>query len=182
MLGGNLMEGAIKPTLKLMFSPYLKNKIQTSATSSNTSLSPSLLLWSWYLWFIPYASDGNVDDLEQEYEAALGGLSKDEDQNTLKAEDYTGKFLSWIMGIYLLGTPLWLVCGLTKFVRAVAYHFCLNLPATFSQPLTCHKGVPSMIQSEVPTKQSQAIFQPYTESLSHLRKLLPKSCRRPLPA
>ena len=105
------MEGAIKPTLKLMFSPYLKNKIQTSATSSNTSLSPSLLLWSWYLWFIPYASDGNVDDLEQEYEAALGGVSKDEDQNTLKAEDYTGKFLSWIMGIYLLGTPLWHVSG-----------------------------------------------------------------------
>ena len=29
-----------------------------------------------------------------------------------------------------------LVCGLVKFVPAVAYHFCLNLPGTFSQPRT----------------------------------------------
>ena len=28
------------------------------------------------------------------------------------------------------------VRGLVKFVTAVAYHFCLNLPATFSQPRT----------------------------------------------
>ena len=28
------------------------------------------------------------------------------------------------------------VRGFVKFVPAVAYHFCLNLPATFSQPRT----------------------------------------------
>ena len=82
---------------------YLKaNKIQTfSATSSNASLAVSLLLGSWYIFSIPCASDGNVDDLEQEYEAALGGgVSKDEDKKTIKAEDYAGIFLSWIMGLY----------------------------------------------------------------------------------
>ena len=33
---------------------------------------------------------------------------------------------------------LLLVRGLVKCVPALAYHFCLNLPATFSQPRTSH--------------------------------------------
>ena len=40
----------------------------------------------------------------------------------------------WYQG--LQGTCLILV----KFVPAVAYHLCLNLPATFSQPCTSHRG------------------------------------------
>ena len=38
--------------------------------------------------------------------------------------------------LYALGLEIILVSGLVKFVPAVAYHFCLNLPATFSQPRT----------------------------------------------
>ena len=34
----------------------------------------------------------------------------------------------------LLGPEIILVRGLLKLVPAAAYHFCLNLPATFSQP------------------------------------------------
>ena len=45
----------------------------------------------------------------------------------------------------LLGNPLWLARGLVKLVTAVAYHFCLNLPGTFSQPRASHKGMPSTI-------------------------------------
>ena len=41
----------------------------------------------------------------------------------------------WYQG--LQGTCLILV----KFVPAVAYHLCLNLPATILQPRTSHKGV-----------------------------------------
>ena len=36
--------------------------------------------------------------------------------------------------------PLWVVYGLVNFAPAVAYHFCLNLPATLSQPRTSYKG------------------------------------------
>ena len=43
----------------------------------------------------------------------------------------------------LLGPEMILVCGLVKFVPAVAYHFCLNLPATFSQPRTSIISGPS---------------------------------------
>ena len=32
------------------------------------------------------------------------------------------------------GFTLWLFAGLVNFIIAVAYHFCLNLPAAFSQP------------------------------------------------
>ena len=39
-------------------------------------------------------------------------------------------------GIVLLGPKLMSVCGLVKFLPAVAYHFCLNIPASFSQPRT----------------------------------------------
>ena len=37
---------------------------------------------------------------------------------------------------YVLGLEIILARGLAKFVPAVAYHFCLNLPATFPQPHT----------------------------------------------
>ena len=38
--------------------------------------------------------------------------------------------------ILVLGQKLMLVCGLVKFVHAVAYFFRLNFPATFSKPHT----------------------------------------------
>ena len=34
----------------------------------------------------------------------------------------------------ILGPKIILVSGLVKFLHGVAYYFCLNLPATFSQP------------------------------------------------
>ena len=37
---------------------------------------------------------------------------------------------------YALGPEKILIRGLVKFVPAVAYHYCLNLPATFPQPQT----------------------------------------------
>ena len=40
-----------------------------------------------------------------------------------------------------ISTRLWLVCGLVKFVPAVAYHFCLTLSAASLQPRTSHKQV-----------------------------------------
>ena len=45
----------------------------------------------------------------------------------------------WYQG--LQGTCLILV----KFVPAVAYHLCLNLPATFSQQSTSHKQAPTTV-------------------------------------
>ena len=38
---------------------------------------------------------------------------------------------------FVLGREIILVSGLLKIVPAVAYHFCLSLPATFLQPRTC---------------------------------------------
>ena len=43
----------------------------------------------------------------------------------------------------ILGPEIILVRGLVKLVPAVAYHFCLNLPATFSQPRTSIISGPS---------------------------------------
>ena len=42
-----------------------------------------------------------------------------------------------IVGCVIPGPKTILVRGLVKLVPAVAYHSCLNLPATFSQPRTC---------------------------------------------
>ena len=42
----------------------------------------------------------------------------------------------WSFGL-ALGWEIVHVCGLVMFVPAAAYHFCLSLPATFSQPRTC---------------------------------------------
>ena len=50
----------------------------------------------------------------------------------------------------ILGPEIILVRGLVKFVPAVAYHFCLNLLATFSQPRKSIISGPSMFpRSEV---------------------------------
>ena len=43
----------------------------------------------------------------------------------------------------LLGQNIILVHGLVKFASAVAYHFCLNLPAPFLQPRTSNISGPS---------------------------------------
>ena len=43
----------------------------------------------------------------------------------------------------ILGPKILIVCGLAKFVPAVSFHFCLNLPATFSQPHTSNVFGPS---------------------------------------
>ena len=45
--------------------------------------------------------------------------------------------------VIVLGPEIILVRGLVKLVPAVAYHFCLNLPATFSQPRTSIISGPS---------------------------------------
>ena len=45
----------------------------------------------------------------------------------------------------VLGLEIILVRGLVKLVPAVAYHFCLNLPATFSQPRTSIISGPSTV-------------------------------------
>ena len=42
-----------------------------------------------------------------------------------------------------MGPEIILVHGLVKLVPAVAYHFCLNLPAIFSQPRTSIISGPS---------------------------------------
>ena len=44
----------------------------------------------------------------------------------------------------LLGLELILVSGLVKFVPVVACHFCFNLPAAFSQPLSSIISGPSI--------------------------------------
>ena len=49
-----------------------------------------------------------------------------------------------IYPLRLLCPEIILVCGLEKFVPAVAYHSCLNLPETFSQPRTSIISGPSM--------------------------------------
>ena len=45
--------------------------------------------------------------------------------------------LGMIVGCVIPGPKTILVRGLVKLVPAVVHHFCLNLPATFSQPRTC---------------------------------------------
>ena len=46
-----------------------------------------------------------------------------------------------------------------KFFPAVAYHLCLNLPATFSQPRTSHKGVPcTFAQKTICTPNLQCLY------------------------
>ena len=42
------------------------------------------------------------------------------------------------------GPEIILVLGLVKLVPAVAYHFCLNLPATFLQPRTSNISGPTI--------------------------------------
>ena len=44
----------------------------------------------------------------------------------------------------VLGLNLTYVGGLVKLVPAVAYNFCLNLPASFSQPRASHLQAPSI--------------------------------------
>ena len=44
---------------------------------------------------------------------------------------------------YIVGLEIILVHGFVKLVTAVAYHFCLSLPATFSQPHTSIISGPS---------------------------------------
>ena len=56
------------------------------------------------------------------------------------AKPFEGYFFDYGINVMpvstVLGPEVTLVCDLVKFVPAVAYHFCLNLPATFSQPCT----------------------------------------------
>ena len=47
----------------------------------------------------------------------------------------------------VLGPEIILVRGLVRLDPAVAYHCCLNLPATFSQPRTSIISGPSILQS-----------------------------------
>ena len=49
----------------------------------------------------------------------------------------------------VLGGKIILVCGFVTFVPAVAYHFCLNLPATFSQLPTNIIFQPSIVPQTV---------------------------------
>ena len=42
--------------------------------------------------------------------------------------------------LYIQGSPKECFPGLVNFVTAVAYHFCLNFPATFSQPANASFG------------------------------------------
>ena len=67
--------------------------------------------------------------------------------------------LNSISIVDVLGAHLWLVRGFVKFVFAVAYHFCLNLSAAFSQPSTSHKCVPSRSPSH--TSLLQAVSRTY---------------------
>ena len=46
----------------------------------------------------------------------------------------------------ILGPEIIHVNGLVRFVPAVAYHFCLKLPATFSQPRTSINFGPSTMR------------------------------------
>ena len=43
------------------------------------------------------------------------------------------------------GIFIWPFPGLVNFVPAVAYHFCLNLPAAFSQPGNGHTEIPCTV-------------------------------------
>ena len=47
-------------------------------------------------------------------------------------------------------SPLFCAPGLVKFVPAVAYHFCLALPAAFTQPGAHLLAKPCTAPSEVP--------------------------------
>ena len=55
--------------------------------------------------------------------------------------DDNGKRRSLLTSHSLCKTLHNVLNGLVKFVPAGAYHFCLNLPATFSQPTTSHCSV-----------------------------------------
>ena len=73
----------------------------------------------------------------------------------------------------LLGPETILVRGLVKLVPALTYHFCLNLPATFSQPRTSIiSGPSSSMRFEralervfAPGKQGNQIVTPSTSTL-----------------
>ena len=52
-------------------------------------------------------------------------------------------YIHVVVQLSILSARKWLAHGLVKFVSAVAYHLCLNLPTTFSQPCANHKRAPS---------------------------------------
>ena len=52
-------------------------------------------------------------------------------------------FVQGKLALRILGPEIIFVRGMVKLVPAVAYHFCLNLPAIFSQPRTSIISGPS---------------------------------------
>ena len=57
----------------------------------------------------------------------------------------------------VLGPEKILVRGLVKLDPAVAYHFCLNLPATFSQPSTSIISGPSICVSHTEMRKMREL-------------------------
>ena len=59
--------------------------------------------------------------------------------------DQSSKVMPDFCEVEILGPEIILVRGLVNLVPAVAYHFYLNLPATFSQPRTSIISGPSRV-------------------------------------
>ena len=67
------------------------------------------------------------------------------DVNMGEKEKQRKNFISLNVVVNLLGPKIMLVCGLVKFVPAVAYHSCLNLSERFSQPRVSHLRAPQYV-------------------------------------
>ena len=66
-------------------------------------------------------------------------------------------FVQGKLALRILGPEIIFVRGMVKLVPAVAYHFCLNLPAIFSQPRTSIISGPSVWAQEVKLEFSRFI-------------------------
>ena len=68
--------------------------------------------------------------------------------------------------LLVLSARLWLVRGFVKFLPAVAYQFCLNLPVKFIQSCESHKQAPiSAKNSTAKYDEIHLAFVPESEPL-----------------
>ena len=117
-------------------------------------ICPTLLTHKLARWIEEILAPGTVTSSETDVKPYKNGvLVMEQIQNTVTPISCTVAlyFVSDTRSChFILGPEIILVRGLLKLVPAVAYHFCLNLPATFSQPRTSIISGPSIIKSRFP--------------------------------